>query len=42
MTFVTGCENPKAVDILIRGGTEHVVDEIERALNDAKNNKRGR
>ncbi len=35
MTFVTGCSNPKAVSILIRGGTEHVVSEIERALNDA-------
>ena len=35
MTFITGCANPKAVSILIRGGTEHVVSEIERALNDA-------
>ena len=35
MTFVTGCKNPKAVCILIRGGTEHVVDEIERSLDDA-------
>ncbi len=35
MTFVTGCKNPKAVSILIRGGTEHVIDEIDRALNDA-------
>ncbi len=35
MTFVTGCDNPKAVTVLIRGGTEHVVDEIERSLNDA-------
>ncbi len=35
MTFVTGCKNAKAVTILIRGGTEHVVDEIERNLNDA-------
>ncbi len=35
MTFVTGCKNPKAVSILIRGGTEHVVDEIERSLVDA-------
>ncbi|MBN2109722.1 MAG: TCP-1/cpn60 chaperonin family protein [Methanosarcinaceae archaeon] len=35
MTFVTGCENPKAVSILLRGGTEHVIDNIERALNDA-------
>jgi len=35
MTFVTGCKNPKAVSILIRGGTEHVVDEVDRALHDA-------
>lgn len=35
MTFVKGCKNPKAVSILIRGGTEHVVDEVERAVNDA-------
>jgi thermosome len=35
MTFVTGCKNPKSVSILIRGGTEHVVDEIERSLEDA-------
>jgi thermosome len=35
MTFVTGCRNPKAVSVLIRGGTEHVVDEVERSLEDA-------
>ncbi|MGP8337423.1 MAG: thermosome subunit beta [Methanosarcinaceae archaeon] len=35
MTFITGCDNPKAVSILLRGGTEHVIDSIERALNDA-------
>jgi thermosome len=35
MTFVSGCKNPKAVSILIRGGTEHVVDEVERSLHDA-------
>jgi len=35
MTFVTDCKNPKAVSILIRGGTEHVVDELERAMHDA-------
>jgi len=35
MTFVTGCKNPKAVSILIRGSTEHVVDELERGLHDA-------
>ena len=34
MTYVEGCENPKAVTILIRGGTEHVIDEIERAIRD--------
>ncbi len=35
MIFVTGCENPKAVSIIIRGGTEHVVDELDRAMEDA-------
>ena len=35
MTYVRECKNPKAVTILIRGGTEHVVDEIKRALEDA-------
>ncbi|UCE80918.1 MAG: TCP-1/cpn60 chaperonin family protein [Methanobacteriota archaeon] len=35
MTFVTGCKNPKAVSVLIRGGTEHVIDEIDRSLHDA-------
>ncbi|MCD4759720.1 TCP-1/cpn60 chaperonin family protein [archaeon] len=35
MTFITQCENPKAVTIIIRGGTEHVVDEVERAIKDA-------
>jgi thermosome len=35
LTFVTGCKNPKAVSILVRGGTEHVVDEIERSIVDS-------
>ena len=35
MIFVSGCKNPKAVSILVRGGTEHVVDEVERAVTDA-------
>jgi archaeal chaperonin len=34
-TYITGCKNPKAVTILVKGGTEHVVDEIERAIKDA-------
>jgi len=35
MTYVMGCKNPKALTILIRGGTEHVIDEVERAMHDA-------
>ncbi|MCL1983874.1 MAG: thermosome subunit, partial [Methanomassiliicoccaceae archaeon] len=35
MTFITGCSNPKAVSIVIRGGTEHVMDEVERSMHDA-------
>ncbi len=34
-TYVRECKNPKAVTILVRGGTEHVVSEIERAMKDA-------
>ncbi len=33
-THIRGCQNPKALTILIHGGTEHVIDEIERALID--------
>ncbi len=35
MIFVEKCKNPKAVSVLVRGGTEHVVDEVERSMNDA-------
>ncbi len=35
MTYVTGCSEKKAVSIILHGGTEHVVDSIQRALNDA-------
>jgi thermosome len=35
MIFVSDCKNPKAVSIIVRGGTEHVVDELERAIHDA-------
>jgi chaperonin GroEL (HSP60 family) len=34
-TFVEGCKNPKAVTVLLRGGTDTVLDELERALHDA-------
>ncbi len=37
LTFVTGCKNAKAVSVLLRGGTEHVLDEIERSVDDALN-----
>lgn len=35
MTFIEGTENGKAVSLLLRGGTDHVVDELERAIEDA-------
>jgi len=35
MIFVRECKNPKAVTILVRGSTEHVVDEIDRSVEDA-------
>jgi thermosome len=34
MIFVEDCKDPKAVSLLVRGGTEHVVDEVERAVHD--------
>lgn len=37
MIFIEKCTNPKAVSLIVRGGTEHVVDEIERAIDDALN-----
>ena len=33
--FIEGCKNPKAVTILIRGGTQRIVDEGERSIHDA-------
>ncbi|MHA1347732.1 MAG: thermosome subunit beta [Candidatus Heimdallarchaeaceae archaeon] len=35
MIFITGCTNPKAVSIVIRGGTEMIVNEADRAIHDA-------
>jgi len=33
--FIEGCKNPKAVTLLIRGGSQRVVDEAERSVRDA-------
>lgn len=35
MVFVEKCMEPKSVTLLVRGGTEHVLDEAERAIEDA-------
>lgn len=35
MIFVRGCKDPKAMSILIRGGVDNLIDEAERAINDA-------
>jgi len=35
MVFVEKCKEPKSVTMLVRGGTQHVVDEAERAIVDA-------
>lgn len=34
MMYVKDCKDPKSVSILIRGGTEHIVDEVERVIED--------
>jgi archaeal chaperonin len=33
--FVEGCKNPKALSILVRGGSQKIVDEAERSIHDA-------
>jgi len=33
--FVEGCKNPKAISILIRGGSQRVIDEADRSMHDA-------
>ena len=34
MTYVKGCPNPNVVSLIIRGSTQHVIEEIERAVKD--------
>ena len=33
--FIEGCKNPKAISILLRGGTRRVIDEADRSMHDA-------
>jgi archaeal chaperonin len=33
--FIEGCKNPKSITILIRGGSQRIVDEAERSIHDA-------
>ena len=33
--FIEGCRNPRAVTLLLRGGSQRVVDEVDRSLHDA-------
>ncbi len=35
LTVVTDCPHARAVTLLVRGGSQHVVDEVERSLEDA-------
>ncbi|MFT4302972.1 MAG: thermosome subunit alpha [Candidatus Woesearchaeota archaeon] len=35
MIFIQKCKNPKSVTLLVRGGTEHVAEEVRRAMDDA-------
>jgi thermosome len=34
LVYVKKCNNPRAVTVILRGGTQHLVDEIERAVKD--------
>ena len=34
LTYVRGCKNPRAVTLILRGSTDHILDEIERAVKD--------
>jgi thermosome len=34
LTYIRGCQNPKALTILIHGGSDYVIDEMKRAIKD--------
>ena len=33
--FIEGCKHPQSVTLLIRGGTQRVIDEVDRSIHDA-------
>ena len=33
--FIEGCKNPQSVTLLIRGGSQRIVDEVDRSIHDA-------
>ncbi len=33
--FIEGCKNPRSVTLLIRGGSQRVIDEVDRSIHDA-------
>ncbi len=33
--FIEGCKNPQSITVLIRGGSQRVVDEVDRSIHDA-------
>ena len=35
LVFIEECENPKAVTLLLKGGTQHAAEEVRRAVEDA-------
>lgn len=35
LLVIEDCENPKSISLLLRGGTEHVLDEVERSIADS-------
>ena len=36
ITRISGCKNPKSITILLRGSTDYLLEELERAVNDGK------